>query len=147
MTGLASFPPPLPQNPYQRLLYENTAVHGLTLVGGVHFKIHSLLRHRRRVRALHFHWPQNYWRQESHPRGPVTWAKLGLFGIRLITARALGYRLVWTIHEVRPFATREPLGRSRGRPHAHASLSDADRQRHADCGRGPAGFSAPARAA
>ena len=108
MTGLASFPPPLPQNPYQRLLYENTAVHGLTLVGGVHFKIHSLLRHRRRVRALHFHWPQNYWRQESHPRGPVTWAKLGLFGIRLITARALGYRLAWTIHEVRPFATRSP---------------------------------------
>lgn len=105
MPGLASFPPPLPQNPYQRLLYAQTAAHGLALVDGVHFKLRSLWRERRRVRALHFHWPQNYWRQESHPCGPITWAKLALFACRLVAARALGYRLAWTIHEVRPFTT------------------------------------------
>jgi glycosyltransferase involved in cell wall biosynthesis len=103
--GIASFPPPLPQNPYQRLLYEQTASHGLRLVDGVHLKLLSLWRARRRVRALHFHWPQNYWRQVTHPRGPVTWAKLALFGGRLVAARALGYRIAWTIHEVRPFTT------------------------------------------
>jgi beta-1,4-mannosyltransferase len=108
MPGLASFPPPLPQNPYQRLLYTQTAAHGLGLVDGVHFKVWSLWRERRRVKALHFHWPQNYWRQASHPRGPITWAKLGLFAIRLTAARALGYRLAWTIHEVRPFTTDSP---------------------------------------
>ena len=106
MPGLASFPPPLPQNPYQRLLYAHTAAHGLVLVDGVHFKLRSLWRERRRVQALHFHWPQNYWRQQSHPRGPITWAKLALFGCRLVIARALGYRLAWTIHDVRPFTTR-----------------------------------------
>jgi beta-1,4-mannosyltransferase len=105
MPGLASFPPPLPQNPYQRLLYAQTATHGLGLVDGVHFKVWSLWRERGRVTALHFHWPQNYWRQASHPRGLVTWAKLGLFALRLAAARALGYRLAWTIHEVRPFTT------------------------------------------
>jgi beta-1,4-mannosyltransferase len=103
--GIASFPPPLPQNPYQRLLYEQTAPHGLRLVDGVHFKLLSLWRARKRVRALHFHWPQNYWRQASHPVGPVTWAKLVLFAGRLAAARALGYRIAWTIHEVRPFTT------------------------------------------
>jgi beta-1,4-mannosyltransferase len=105
MFGLASFPPPLSENPYQRMLYSQTAAHGLGLVDGVHFKVWSLWRERRRVRALHFHWPQNYWRQASHPRGPVTWLKLGMFAFRLAAARALGYRLAWTIHEVRPFST------------------------------------------
>jgi beta-1,4-mannosyltransferase len=105
MSGLASFPPPLPQNPYQRLLYAQTAAHGLALVDGVHFKLRSLWRERHRVRALHFHWPQNYWRQQSHPRGPITWVKLALFAFRLAAARALGYRLAWTIHDVRPFTT------------------------------------------
>jgi glycosyltransferase involved in cell wall biosynthesis len=103
--GLASFPPPLPQNPYQRLLYEQTVPHGLRLKDGIHFKLLSLWRARRRVRALHFHWPQNYWRQVTHPRGPVTWLKLALFAGRLAAARALGYRIAWTIHEVRPFTT------------------------------------------
>ena len=105
MPGLASFPPPLPENPYQRLLYAQTAAYGLRLVDGVHFKVWSLWRERRRVRALHLHWPQNYWRQASHPRGRSHGSSSAVRGSAGGGARPR-YRLAWTIHEVRPFTTR-----------------------------------------
>ena len=54
---------------------------------------------------LHFHWPQDHYRHPPRPKGPVSWAKMGLFTLRLWGARALGYRLAWTIHEVYPLKT------------------------------------------
>lgn len=103
--GLASFPDPLAENPYQRLLYEAMSPHGFDLREGGEFKLGWLVRNRRAVRVLHFHWPQDHYRHPPVPKGVVSWAKLMLFGVRLAAARALGYRIAWTIHEVYPLKT------------------------------------------
>lgn len=103
--ALASFPPVLAANPYQRLLYEQLAAHGIPLAPAERFTLGSLWRMRGLVRYLHFHWPQSYWRHEHGPallRVPLSVAKTGLFGLRLAVARALGFRIVWTIHQVSP---------------------------------------------
>jgi beta-1,4-mannosyltransferase len=103
-TGLASFPPALKANPYQRLLYEQLATHGFEVVRG-EFDLGWLIRSRRRVRVLHFHWPLPYYRHNPSPAGPLSWLKLALFAIRLLAARALGYRIAWTVHEVYPLVS------------------------------------------
>lgn len=106
--GVVSHPAPLPQNPYQRLLYESLAPHGFRIEDDGDFKLGWLLRHRRRVRVLHFHWPWPYIVHRPSPRGPLSWIKCALFGVRLAAARALGYVVVWTVHEVRPLYSQSP---------------------------------------
>jgi glycosyltransferase involved in cell wall biosynthesis len=61
------------------------------------------------VSILHFHWPQGFYRHERGPgalRAPLSWLRLGLFGVRLRFARACGYRVAWTIHQVYPHERR-----------------------------------------
>jgi beta-1,4-mannosyltransferase len=102
---VASFPPPIAENPYQRLLYEALKSHGLDLVVGNRLKLDWLWRSRRQVSALHFHWPQGYYRHERGPerlRRPLSWLRLVVFAARLAAARSLGYRIIWTIHQVYP---------------------------------------------
>src|SRR5215207_5479513 len=96
---IASFPPVLRTNPYQRLLYDQLARIGLDLADGARLTLPFLLRSRRDVQVLHFHWPQSYWRPGSSFAwaGPVgAAAKRALFALRLAAARAVGYRIVWT---------------------------------------------------
>jgi beta-1,4-mannosyltransferase len=103
--GIASFPPVIPQNPYQALLYAELTRHGFRLTPSFALKVGQLWRSRRDVRFLHFHWPQGYYvwpRGEGRRRIALSWLRLGLFAWRLIFARALGYRVVWTVHEVYP---------------------------------------------
>jgi beta-1,4-mannosyltransferase len=103
-TRIVSFPAPLRENQYQRRLYEALAAHGYEVEDG-EFKLRWLWRNRGRAGVLHFHWPQNHWRLERRPKGPPSWLKAALFGLRLAVARALGYVVAWTIHEVRPLET------------------------------------------
>jgi beta-1,4-mannosyltransferase len=103
--SLASFPPVLATNPYQRLLYEQLTALGIPLAPAERFRLGPLRRMRSVVRYLHFHWPQSYWRHQHGPaflRGPLSLAKIGVFGLRLAGARALGYRILWTVHQVSP---------------------------------------------
>jgi glycosyltransferase involved in cell wall biosynthesis len=103
--GLVSYPAVLHANPYQRLLYRELARHGVVLVGDAPFKLGWLRRARGSVRVLHFHWPQAYWTHERGPhflRHPFSYAKVALFAFRLSAARALGYKIVWTVHQVYP---------------------------------------------
>jgi beta-1,4-mannosyltransferase len=103
--SLASFPPVLAANPYQRLLYEQLTALGIPLAPAERFRLGALRRMRSSVRYLHFHWPQSYWRHQHGPallRSPLSLAKIGLFGLRLAAARALGYRILWTVHQVSP---------------------------------------------
>lgn len=94
-----------PWNPYLRLLYGHLAGEGFEVVRDRRFSLEWLWRARSRVGVLHFHWPESFY---LYGRGPVrlrpllSWAKLALFATRLATARLLGYRLVWTIHQVFP---------------------------------------------
>ena len=48
---VASFPPPIAENPYQRLLYEALESHGLDLVVGNRLKLDWLWRSRRQPTA------------------------------------------------------------------------------------------------
>jgi glycosyltransferase involved in cell wall biosynthesis len=54
------------------------------------------------VAALHFHWPQGYYRHQGRGAFLASWIKLVLFGTRLAVARLLGYRVLWTVHQVYP---------------------------------------------
>jgi beta-1,4-mannosyltransferase len=109
--GLASFPGVLKTNPYQRLLYDGMASHGIRVVSTARLEVGWLWRARNGVEILHFHWPQSYW---QHRRGIVAlrpilcYVKLALFAFRLLVARALGYRVVWTIHQVYPHEVTSP---------------------------------------
>jgi beta-1,4-mannosyltransferase len=101
-TGIASFPGVLKTNPYQRLLYEHLAAHGFHVVSGSRLKFRWLWRARRDVAVLHFHWPQSYWHHEGALGRPLSYVKAGLVAARLAFARALRYRIVWTVHQVYP---------------------------------------------
>ena len=101
--GVVSFPSILETNPYQRLLYEQLAAKGFRVEPSGEFRVRWLLQARRSVDLLHFHWPQGYWRANDRRRlsGPVArWAYLALFATRIATAKALGYGIAWTIHQV-----------------------------------------------
>jgi beta-1,4-mannosyltransferase len=102
---IATFPSVLPTNPYQRLLYGALRGHGFEVAPPAPFELGWIVRARREVGYVHFHWPQSFWRHERGPilaRKPLSYAKLGLFGLRLAAARLLGYCVVWTIHQVLP---------------------------------------------
>jgi glycosyltransferase involved in cell wall biosynthesis len=110
-------PPPLRENPYQRLLYQHLNDHGCELVSdprlhaGV-LRFRWLWRWRAEVDYLHFHWPQGLYRHNRGParlRGPLSWVKLGALAPRLAVARLLGYRLTWTIHQVTPHDARDRM--------------------------------------
>ena len=96
--------PPWDGNPYLRLLYGHLSRFGIDAEPG-ELGIRWLLRKRTRCRVLHFHWPQPYYR--STRRSPrlarlLSWRRLALFSFQLAAARSLGYRIVWTVHQVLP---------------------------------------------
>lgn len=105
---LASFPPVIPTNPYQRLLYGALARCGVELVGGARFDLGWLRRSRHRVDVLHFHWPESYYRYDGNLTRlslPLSYVRLVLMAVRLRAALALGYRIVWTVHQIYPHET------------------------------------------
>jgi glycosyltransferase involved in cell wall biosynthesis len=107
--AVASFPAPIDRNPYQALLYRQLAAEGLLAEGASRLSLGWLWRSRNRVAALHFHWPEGYYRHDRggpFARSALSWLRLGLFGARLAAARVLGYRVVWTVHQVYPHETR-----------------------------------------
>jgi glycosyltransferase involved in cell wall biosynthesis len=106
--GVACLPPPLRTNPYQTLLYGSLRERGYVLVPDAALKIGSLTRNTGRVAVLHLHWPESYYRHLTGPsllRRALSWVKLAVFAARLQAARILGYRIVWTAHQVLPHET------------------------------------------
>ena len=110
-TLVASFPPPIDRNPYQALLYGNLAEQGITVVAPPRLCVGWLRDNRDRVTTLHFHWPENYYRFDRglpRARHVLSWVRLGLFAARLAIARLLGYRIVWTVHQIHPHESSSP---------------------------------------
>jgi beta-1,4-mannosyltransferase len=93
-SAVAAFPRRLESNPYCELLYDHLERLGVEVVDG-RSGVRWLVAHRGRVGVLHFHWP------ERHFRRGAPGAALG-FAARLLLARALGYRIVWTVHNLAP---------------------------------------------
>jgi beta-1,4-mannosyltransferase len=109
---VAAFPF-MERNPYGRLLYGALAGVGIQAVADPRLDVGWLWRHRKQVSFLHFHWDKYYY--ESLVRRPRfrhlwSWIKLVRYALLLVIARALGYRIVWTVHEVVPH---EPRSRRR----------------------------------
>ncbi len=92
--AVAALPRALPTNPYCDLLYEHVARLGVEVLEGSS-RLAWLLRHRRRCRVLHFHWPERHFRSGSLLSAID-------FALRLLAARLLGYRIVWTVHNAAP---------------------------------------------
>jgi beta-1,4-mannosyltransferase len=109
--GVASFPPVLETNAYQRLLYGHLAPYGIDVVPPSRLRAGWLRRSRGKVDVLHFHWLQPYY---SRPAGSpavrsfLTGVRLALFAGRLGLARFLGYRIVWTVHQPIPHESETP---------------------------------------
>ncbi|HSP71739.1 MAG TPA: glycosyltransferase [Gaiellaceae bacterium] len=107
--AVACFPPSLDANPYLRLLHGALRREGVTQAALRDLSIRSLRAERERVRALHLHWPEPLYRFERGPellRALLSWVKLVRLVIRLTAARLLGYRVVWTVHQVLPHERR-----------------------------------------
>jgi glycosyltransferase involved in cell wall biosynthesis len=97
-----------PWNPYLRLLYGALGRAGIEVVWDARLGLGWLWRSRRTVRVLHVHWPEGLYRFHRGPRRlrrPLSWAKLPVLALRLAVARVLGYRIVWTVHQVYPHET------------------------------------------
>lgn len=92
-------------NPYLGLLYRALARVGVPTGPLASLQFRWLFAHRRSVRYLHAHWPEGLYRLQRGPaswRSTLSWLKLGMFAVRLRMAAFLGYRIVWTIHQVYP---------------------------------------------
>jgi glycosyltransferase involved in cell wall biosynthesis len=92
-------------NPYQHLLYRDLEDKRIEVVEGARFNVRWLWKHRRDTDILHFHWPQAFYRVSRRPRSVtkhLSFLKFAYFMLRLAVARSLGYRMVWTIHQVYP---------------------------------------------
>jgi glycosyltransferase involved in cell wall biosynthesis len=113
---IAAFPPRIlkDRNPYARLLYRELEMAGFETTEPTALKLDWLLRARRDIDILHFHWdPQQKYVQRPPDRVTlllrrlrqerlVPWWDVVSFVSLLATARILRYRLVWTIHEICP---------------------------------------------
>ena len=93
-----------PTNPYLRLLYDHLEARGFE-VERCRPTVSWLIAARRRVGILHLHWPEGIYRASRGPRplrGLLSWINLVRFAVLLTTARALGFRIVWTVHQMLP---------------------------------------------
>ncbi|MGD8792451.1 MAG: glycosyltransferase family 4 protein [Anaerolineae bacterium] len=89
---------PVYQNPYQHLLtaeLEKQGVHVEHLAGMP--PAAWLIRHRDRVPLLHLHWLYGLYMEHL-----LTPLRLAAFLARFYLARRLGYRFVWTVHNLLP---------------------------------------------
>jgi len=112
-----------PRNPYLRLFYGALAAEGFELVDRPVLSLRSLWESRSRTRFLHFHWPDSQYRfgrGATRIRPLLSWLKLALFAIRLSAARLLGYRLIWTVHQLHPHESSPALDRRGARLLANA---------------------------
>lgn len=58
-----------------------------------------LRSNRSQIAVLHFHWTQHHYRRSTYLASLLAMAK---FAIKLVCARAWGYKLIWTLHNLLP---------------------------------------------
>ena len=107
-TVVASFPAPISRNPYQTLLYGHLRAEGIEVDAAPQLNVGWLWHRVGRVAVLHFHWPQEYYRYHRGGlavRLVLSWVRGCLFVLRIVVARLLAYRIVWTVHQIFPHET------------------------------------------
>ena len=102
--SLAFLPDWSRDNPYQKLLYQNLIELGFPSKGlsGTELTFSWLRENRESVKFLHFHWLFGVY----DPDGTgLNWEKARIFLLKVIVAKALGYKILWTVHN---FVSHEP---------------------------------------
>jgi glycosyltransferase involved in cell wall biosynthesis len=95
-------------HPYFRLLHQALARRGVATSGSVQIGVSWLRANRRRIDAVHFHWPETIWRDRRpgarhfFSRAMHSSRELLRVGRFLREARRLGIIRVWTIHNLEP---------------------------------------------
>ncbi|WP_442769252.1 hypothetical protein [Zoogloea ramigera] len=97
--SISSFPNPFDGNPYLGLLYSHLEAAGVRYVRSGHFGQEWLREQRGKIDFLHFHWVGGLYEK---PDGTVSLARLAVFVLKIWLARALGYQVIWTAHNLYP---------------------------------------------
>lgn len=102
-------------NPYWSLLQMHLEREGVCFVGTedpMYLQWRWLVRHRRQVDVLHLHHFQHHYAASDSPlhgyARRVSLNALVRFLLKLSLARLLGYRIVWTVHELYPHERLNP---------------------------------------
>lgn len=97
---VALLPAASTDHPYLTALGTALEEAGVGVVRDLPFRLSALLAARTRVDVLHLHWPAYYY---LSARGPAARAAaLCWYAAKLLVARAVGYRVVWTAHNLLP---------------------------------------------
>jgi beta-1,4-mannosyltransferase len=97
---VAHFPPRASENPYVELLCDALKESGVSIVSHPgNPSILWLLKERRSVDILHFHWPEIHYQRRTRL---LTLLKFMRFAAFLLLAKGLGRAVVWTAHNVEP---------------------------------------------
>jgi len=98
---IASYPDldKLKANPYWGILKEDITRQGYENVTEARFTLRWLWNNRKNVRILHFHYVHQFYEYELH-YAKFLWVIR--FARNLIIAKILGYRLVFTLHDLTP---------------------------------------------
>ena len=115
LPAIASFPAPIDRNPYQALLYRHLAAEGLLAEGAQRLSLGWLRRNRNRVAALHFHWPEGYYRHDRGgplARSALSWLRLALF--ESVWPPRASSATAWSGPCIRSIRTKREVGGSTG---------------------------------
>lgn len=96
---IASFPNPFPGNPYLALLYSNLDKYNFSYVNSGYFGQEWLRKNSRTIDYIHFHWIASSY---ENSQGKNSFLRLAVFLGKLWFARILGYRIIWTVHNLYP---------------------------------------------
>lgn len=99
--GIASYPDldRLKANPYWGILQDDIQRQGYTSVSGASFQLSWLWANRKIIHILHFHYVHPFYEYELH-FARLRWVLR--FGRNLLAAKILGYKRVFTLHDLTP---------------------------------------------
>ncbi len=86
-------------NPYGALLAEALERHGAQVEYTREYSREYLRRNSGRIQVLHFHWPHHDY---FHPDARIMQERMREMAASLELARELGYKIVWTAHNIYP---------------------------------------------
>ena len=96
---ISSIPNPFPGNPYLHLLYSNLERAGVSYVRSGYFGQEWLRENRGLIDYIHFHWVGNLYENAA---GKMSFTRLMFFLGKIWFARFLGYKIIWTVHNLYP---------------------------------------------
>lgn len=91
-------------NPYQKLLYNEVAVAGVNCHGlqGREFTFAWILKNVRNFNFIHLHWLLGIY---PNQKKGLCWSNLIIVLAKILLSRLLGYKVLWTIHNIVPHET------------------------------------------